>query len=217
MYHFSLRRLMAFVLGSAIGLAALRNANDWWAGVTLTAVFGTIGAAVIAALILRDKERYIWAGFAIFGGGYFLVALGPALNDRFKPYVGTTALITYAQSRVAEASYRALDKVADPEEQRAIIRDKIKAYEAMPGNPHGRSIEALKRRLSTMGATNEEQHALEAAAERWRSSLPGALNENAFFCVGHCLFALAAGIVGVIVAKWFYERRERGEASSSVT
>ena len=38
MRRFSVRSLMAFILVCAIGLAALRNANDMWAGAMLFVV-----------------------------------------------------------------------------------------------------------------------------------------------------------------------------------
>ncbi len=43
MRRFSILSLMAFVLVSAIGLAALRNANEHWAGAMLAIVF-VVGA-----------------------------------------------------------------------------------------------------------------------------------------------------------------------------
>jgi hypothetical protein len=46
---------------------------------------------------------------------------------------------------------------------------------------------------------------------RWKSMLPGAANYEAFSVVGHCLFALLAGVLGAAIAQWFWERGERAE------
>jgi hypothetical protein len=93
MRRFSIRSVMAFVLVAAICLAALRNANELWAGLMITVAYGAVATALIGALILPDKERYAWAGFAVFSGGYFIISLGPGLDDAFKPYLGTTILL----------------------------------------------------------------------------------------------------------------------------
>ena len=43
MRRFSLRTLMAFIVVSAVGLAALRNANEFWAGIMLLALLAASG------------------------------------------------------------------------------------------------------------------------------------------------------------------------------
>jgi hypothetical protein len=40
--------------------------------------------------------------------------------------------------------------------------------------------------------------------------LPGAANSDQFQRIGHCLFALLAGLLGGTVAAWFWRQRERG-------
>jgi hypothetical protein len=77
MLRFSVRTLMALVLGTAIGFAALRNANEFWGGLMVLAAVGSFGAAVLGAIILRGQERFSCAGFAFFGIGYLLIALDP--------------------------------------------------------------------------------------------------------------------------------------------
>ena len=52
MRRFSILTLMGFVFVAAIGLAALRNANELWAGAMLTIVFLAIASAVMGALIV---------------------------------------------------------------------------------------------------------------------------------------------------------------------
>ena len=100
MRRFSIRSLMAFVLVSAVGLAALRTAGDLSAGMVLLVTLAAIGTAMMGAVILRDRERYWWAGFAFFGGGYLALALGPWLSDTFHPQLGTTHLLNEIYRRM---------------------------------------------------------------------------------------------------------------------
>jgi hypothetical protein len=81
MRRFSIPTLMAFVLVSAVGLAALRNANDLWVGMmillALTAVgvagrggepYSRPGAAVVAWL--RSVQRRVSNSSHSGGGGH---------------------------------------------------------------------------------------------------------------------------------------------------
>lgn len=72
----------------------------------------------------------------------------------------------------------------------------------------------LKKRLIELDAEADRQRVLLAAAEKWRTILPGAVNSEQFFCVGHSLFALFAGQVGSVLASWFYARSERAGVTS---
>jgi hypothetical protein len=48
---------------------------------------------------------------------------------------------------------------------------------------------------------------------RWSAALPGVANYDQFLRVGHAIFALIAGLVGGLIAIWFYARRERAGAA----
>jgi hypothetical protein len=205
MHRFSIRILMAVVLVSAVGLAALRNANELWAGVLLTIVFLAIASAVMGALILRGGEQYAWAGFAVFGGCYLAMTLAPGLNAPFKAHFGTTALLNYVQSRVEVASPLQPAAVSNRAARRANLLQRIAAADS----DNGESLVDLKKRLANLDAATERQQVLQARADQWRSLLPGAVNAEQFLCVGHSLFTLLAGLVGGTVARWFYARRER--------
>ena len=101
MHRFSIRTLMAFVLVSAVGLAALKNASDLWAGMMLLVALGSVGIALLGAFILRGKERYWCAGFAFFAGGYVALAFAPWLSETFEVKMGTTYLLGELYSRVS--------------------------------------------------------------------------------------------------------------------
>jgi hypothetical protein len=105
MHRFSIRTLMAVVLISAVGLAALTNANDLWAGLTMLGAMAATGAAVLGAFILRGRERCWCAGFAFFSTGYLMLVVGPWLGDSFQPRRTATQAIRYGYERISPAAY----------------------------------------------------------------------------------------------------------------
>ena len=56
--------LMATVLYVAVGFAALRNADAFWAGATFSLVILSVSVALAGALNCRGRARAAWAGFA---------------------------------------------------------------------------------------------------------------------------------------------------------
>ena len=74
MHRLSIRTLMAVIVVSGVGLAALKNANELWAGIMLLAILIIVGMAILGAILLRGRDRAWWLGFALFTGGY--LALG---------------------------------------------------------------------------------------------------------------------------------------------
>ena len=91
----SIRGLMAVVIAAAVGLAVLRNANQWWAGAMLLVALVAIWNAVRRAVVLRDEEKYRQAGFALACDAYLIVALGP-----LQPSLSTTRLLNYLHAQM---------------------------------------------------------------------------------------------------------------------
>ncbi len=72
--RFSIAGLMGVVLVAAIGLAALRDPTDTWAGVMLLFTCGVLALAVVGVACRAESERAWWLGFALFGWGYLALA-----------------------------------------------------------------------------------------------------------------------------------------------
>jgi hypothetical protein len=194
MRRFSIRSLMAFVLVSAIELAALRNANELWARVTMMLAVALIGVAVLWAILLRGQERAWWSGFAVLGVAYLLVSLSPL---RYR--LGTTHLLEYIHAKVAESPIATFE-VSRFDENSLLYR-----IVTTDGDVSERTVAN-----SVYHSTPAEDLLISMTpANPWRSLLPGAANLDAFQRVGHALFALLAGLIGGSVAVWFYARRER--------
>jgi hypothetical protein len=193
MRRFSIRTLMAFVLVSAVGLAALRNANALWATVMTMVALAFVCVAVLWAILLCGRERAWWLGFAVLGGVYLFVSVSP-LQYR----LGTTRLLEYVHAKVADTSIATFD-VSRLDQNSVLFRIVTTA-----GDVSERTV-ANSVYHSTSG---QDLVVSLAPPNRWRSMLPGAANFDPFQRVGHSLFALLAGLVGGLVATWFYARRE---------
>jgi hypothetical protein len=73
--RFPIAGLMGAVLVVALGLAALRNASETWAGVMFLLTCGVLSLAIVGVICREDGERAWWLGFALFGWGYLLLSL----------------------------------------------------------------------------------------------------------------------------------------------
>jgi hypothetical protein len=186
MRRFTILGLMGLVLGLAVAIAALRNADDLWAGGLLLATALLIGVAAIGAFYHTGRRRAGRLGFAVFGGGYFaLVFLG--LSETNLNRLPTTWLLRYVSEKAAPipigvtARFDSLVVTATPSGATSFVTNPV----------------PIQIASGTM-----------ASPSRWRSMLPGAANSHAFSVVGHCLFALLAGLLGIGIARRCQARQE---------
>jgi hypothetical protein len=181
MQRYSIRGLMAFIVASAVGLAALRRADELWAIIMLLIALIAVDVAVLGAVLTRGRERAWWIGFAVSSGGYVIASLSPAGPDIF-----TTHALRYLHSQVSVV----------PQSQR----------------PARWMVRTIKRPQGDVRLSAANPAAPDAAAggppvNRWRTLLrPSDL--GTFQRIGHCLFALAAGLLGGVLGVWFWRRRE---------
>jgi hypothetical protein len=73
--RFTLTQLMALVLCLGLGLAALRNADGFWAGATYNLGIMMVATALVGAIARKGRPRATWAGFAVFGYTYLIASL----------------------------------------------------------------------------------------------------------------------------------------------
>jgi hypothetical protein len=177
--------LMGFILVLAVVITALRNADDFWAGGLLLGTPSILCIALIGALGGRERSRARRLGFAILGGGYFALAfLGLSAQDLAR--LPTTWLLIYIHAQVAP-----------PPLPTAV-------YTVSPSKV---SLTVVTNSAALGMTTNAPANpAASAASVRWGRLLPGAANLEAFSAVGHCLFALLAGLLGAAIAQWFRNR-----------
>src|SRR4051794_26136035 len=100
MHRFTILGLMGLVLALAVAIAALRNADESWAGGLLLATPLLLSAALVGGLCGAERSRARRLGFAVFGWSYFALAfLG--LSDQSLGKLPTTWLLSYVHQRVA--------------------------------------------------------------------------------------------------------------------
>jgi hypothetical protein len=205
--RFTILGLMGLVFGLAVAIAALRNADDAWAGGMLLGTALLVGVLALRAFYAAGRERAWRLGFVVFAGGYFALAfLG--LSESNLGRLPTTWLLMYVHQRVAPP--QTLSTLAF-------------AVGSPPGMRQG-TILTSDVRLglipNTLTTTTTSRFTVASRvtsdlANRWRQVLPGAANYEAFSMVGHCLFAQLAGLLGALIALWSRSKHERAVAAAN--
>jgi hypothetical protein len=196
---------MGVVVAAAVGVAALRFANEWWAGGLFLATLGVLGLAILGAVYRRGAKRAGWLGAALFGWGYLALALAPWAVATSAPGLPTTMLLNllYARAHPNQASTTS-QQVYD------LLINGIATTTPpataptpwgpmpMPANPPGYAVAGLN---STPTLT-------------WALTTTPAAPPEPFLRVGHCLWAWLAAVVGAIAGRIFFATK--GEPSASV-
>ena len=165
----------------------------------LVLALAAFGVSVVGMLIMRGRERAWWLGFAVFCGGYLLAALSPLGSQ-----ITTTHVLDFIQRKAVGFTVMNFEvsRVDQSELEYRVNFANGVGVRRVPGNV-ANSTDALDL-FATMAPPN-----------RWRIALPGTANHDQFLRVGHCVFALLAGVLGGIVGVWFYARARRvGEGGS---
>jgi hypothetical protein len=183
--RFSIAGLMGLVVVVAVGVAALRFATELWAGILLMLTLGALGAAVLAFHERTGARRAWWRGFALFGWGYVVLALGPWASEWIAPGLPTTIALDglYARSHPAGEGAPARDLT------RLALRDYIVAVNGSPGPSTAVAFSPDGRVVLGAASTNP-------APEPFRQ-------------VGHCLWTLLVACVGGVVGRTFHATGER--------
>jgi hypothetical protein len=101
-YQFSIRGLMSVMVLIAAGLAGLHYPTPLWANFWFSLPLAAVTLAILAAVYGRGQERAFWWGFAVCGGVYFVLALGPWVGDEVGSKLITTPLLDLAAPYLAE-------------------------------------------------------------------------------------------------------------------
>jgi hypothetical protein len=205
MRRFTILSLMGLVLGAAIAAAALRNADDYWAGGLMLLTALLIGVAALGAFYHSGRRRASRLGFVVFGGGYFTLAfLG--LSDRNLAKLPTSWLLNYVSQQVGPAqTFSVVYGYSTPVQAPTLITNAkpvalTATFTANTTTPY------VVTQPFTAPSTSSGN-----PSTRWNALLPGAANIDAFSAVGHCVFALVAGLLGVVVAQRYQAKHEQDD------
>jgi hypothetical protein len=215
MPRFSISGLMTFVLVSAVGLAALRNANEVWVGIMLTLALGMLGVGLLGVFFEHTKRRAWWAGFVLFAGGYLWLAFGPWCKEEIQPKLVTTQLLAHVHSQ-AMSSY---EKQPSVQELWTVRRNGLlaeqKYMKQLVANPNDLSLKLIQDKLNELNVligNTANPSGSNARFNVWPSLLTAATNYDSFVQVGHCLFSVLGGLIGAIISTRFNAARETDAA-----
>lgn len=88
----SVKRMMAIVLVSGAGMAALVDPTPVWSDLFLFVTTVVLLTATLGALFHRGPRRIAWTGFSLFGWFYFLLYFAPLFASRTGLLIPTNRL-----------------------------------------------------------------------------------------------------------------------------
>jgi hypothetical protein len=214
MRRFSVRTLMVLIVVAAVGLAALRNANLYWAAATWTVVLLALATSITGALTLRGTEQYACVGYAIFSSLYLALTVSNVISGPQRSLLPTSLVLKRVHDAVE--FYTESSKFPElllAENGRTKLEEHIKSLQERPDGG-GSQLDDAKQLLLEAEKRVKEEHAELAMGTRWYRWLPGAADNDHFFPIGHSLFTLVSGLVGSVVAKILYARRQRSDTQT---
>lgn len=228
--RFTVSGAMGVVLASAVGMAALRNANETWAGLMSILIWAFLGAAVLGVIQERGDARARWLGFLVFSGGYSVLAFGPWFSEHVGPTLATTHLLGYAHTQVTSSPVPRSSGIQTLLHRREGLTAKLQRSMRLVRNPSDPAILMYRKQIATLDGQIAAilGYSLPMAAQgagglspsppnRWQALVPGAANYDQFLRVGHCLSALLAGAGGAVLSTRLYSRREHQPAPEAGT
>lgn len=81
--RFSMAGMLGLVVVLGLGLASLRFATVAWTTVASLLTLGLLMTGVVGGWMLRGPNRGFWAGFALFGWSYLILANWSWVGDQF--------------------------------------------------------------------------------------------------------------------------------------
>jgi hypothetical protein len=178
MKRFTVRNLMGLILGLALAFAAVRNANDYWAGGMLLGTPLLIPTAAVSAAYHTGRRRAGRLGFAVFGALYFTLTF-VGYSHQHLAKLPTSWLLTYVYDQAKPPNL-----MARPTE--------------LPGVPN--HVEYIP--VDDTGKPRDV-----ASIMLWRRLLP-LRDQSDFMVIGHCLCSLLAGLLGTVIAQRYEARQE---------
>jgi hypothetical protein len=95
-FRFHIGGILILVLLLGVGFAALREADDIWDSMVLSATAGVLLVSVLLLIHRKAEKRAFWAGFALLGWGYVGLTLLPSVEPRLL----TTKALAFLDSKV---------------------------------------------------------------------------------------------------------------------
>lgn len=180
----STSELMLLVTLLAIGLTALRQRSETWAGILLLATVGMLCISVLGVLYRNGAQRAWWVGFCLFGWGYLTLISLPATRATLP----TTSLLAYAHA-----------KLEPPDFQGEIVHV----------TSTGTGSVRLASNSGQVLVSDEMWLERDEISMIWRGTIGCSFpDRQCFLVVGHFLFTWLAALLGAFAAGWFHRTRK---------
>jgi hypothetical protein len=228
--RFTVSSALGAVLALAVGLAAVRDANELWAGVLMLVTLAALGTALLGVIEGRGAVRARWLGFLVFAGGYTVLVFGPWFSEQVGPSLATTQLLGYAHMQVTSSPVPIPKKIQQLRDERSALTAKLKEAMRRVRSQSDPTVVSVSRRIAALDGQIAAIQGYSVPIpvrgpgglppgppNRWRALIPGAANYDQFLRVGHCLFALLAGVGGAVISTGLYSRREHQATSETRT
>jgi hypothetical protein len=178
----TIRSLLGVVSLIAIGIAALRAADDLWdSGMLGLTVLGLM-TAVPLAVHRTDGRRAYWLGFALFGWAYLVASLSPQIGPRLPTTMGLAFIDSKIPGREATTSA-------------------VFSYTASP-------VFGYTSPFYTLPTTMQGNAWIwDLTTGNWVPG-PASTTEN-FIRIGHSLLALLLAFVGGLWSRYLYGQGRR--------
>jgi len=212
MRRFSILGMMGGVGLIAVGLTALRNADQLWQSIAVSLTLATLGVAALGAWQFRGSDQAWWRGFASFGWGYLFLSSAPWVGDEVGPIMLPGYLLRAVHESIATGSSPYYEHLAASQEDLRKLEqwlaspNMIEASNANPSNPtRGNVVAEIKVLKSSIAGLTS---AGPPTSNRYLTMFPGIVRDREFARIGHHLFALISGWFGATVSRRMWARRE---------
>jgi hypothetical protein len=188
--RFTIAGLMGLVVVVAVAVAALRFASELWAGILLMLTLGVLGASILAFHDRSGSLRSWWRGFALFGWGYIVLAMGPWASDAVAPHLPTTMGL--------DALYAKMHLEGTPQQANLAVGSWMTSTAtALP--PGGSSTIPVLSSGTTATFNPTTGVATPTPIRVW--FVAASATPEFFRRVGHCLWALLVACAGGVVGR----------------
>jgi hypothetical protein len=199
--RFSLKTLLAATTLVALGCVGVLYANAMWSALFTTAAFLFVLFGVLAAVLRRGRARAFWIGFAVFGAGYFGLAIFGE-RDAVSSVRSVSRLLAQGPTRINESG------LAEP--RLATTAFLIWA---------DRYLEPLREKPDQSNLISARDGTVLRVANNQAVALNLIGVNLDFVTIGHGLFTVALSIVGGLIGLRLAEREaplpNDGDAVSS--
>jgi hypothetical protein len=98
--QFTILEMAGAVALVGLAIAALRDPTEFWTRLSFTLAILGVAVAVLGAIVRHGPDRHVWLGWALFSGGYLILAFAPWLETEVRPHLLTTGLLEWLYPRI---------------------------------------------------------------------------------------------------------------------